>query len=272
MKNNFYNQLFSLEKKKIIIVGGFGLIGQEIVVALGSLGAELVVLDNFKDINFLKKTERLKLNVKFIYFDCTNLKKLEKNFLNIFTKNFTPSILINCSYPRTKDWSKNTFKEINIKSYQQNISFHLNSYVWLSKIFAEKIKKNKLHGKIINFGSIYGFLGQDLNIYKNTKMKENLSYSVIKGGIINLTRQMASYYGKYNILVNTICPGGVYGPVQGLLKKQEKIFLKNYSNKVPIGRLAFPYEIASVIAFLSSDGSSYITGSCIVVDGGWSII
>ena len=135
-----------------------------------------------------------------------------------------------------------------------------------------RIKKKNRSGRILNFSSIYGMLGQDLSIYKKTKMKENLTYSVIKGAIINFTRQMASYYGKYNILTNCVCPGGVYGPVQGLSAKQDKVFLKNYSYKVPMKRLAYSSEIASLTAFMCSDASSYINGTSLVVDGGWSVI
>ena len=72
------------------------------------------------------------------------------------------------------------------------------------------MKTKKIAGSITNFSSIYGLLGQDMNIYKNTGIKENMTYSIIKGGIISLTRQMASYYGKYNIRINNLCAGGVF--------------------------------------------------------------
>ena len=111
-----------------------------------------------------------------------------------------------------------------------------------------------------------------MNIYEKTNMRENITYSSIKGGIINYTRQMASYYGKKNIRINSISPGGVIGPVQGVSKKQNKNFIRNYRQKVPIGRLAESSEIASVIAFLASPAASYINGANIMVDGGWSII
>ena len=98
-----------------------------------------------------------------------------------------------------------------------------------------------------------------------------MSYSVIKGGIINLSRQMASYYGKYNIRVNTLIPGGVLGP-QNTIHEQNKTFVENYNKKTPLKRLANPEEIASAALFLASDASSYITGSTFVVDGGWTAI
>ena len=103
-------------------------------------------------------------------------------------------------------------------------------------------------------------------------MHENMTYSVIKGGIINFTRQIASYYGKYNIRINSISPGGLKGHIAGSRKKQSKKFLKNYTNKVPLKRMCSPDDVASAILFMSSDASSYITGSNLIIDGGWSIV
>ena len=148
----------------------------------------------------------------------------------------------------------------------------MNSYAWLSKIVADEMLKNKIKGSIINLNSIYGLVGQDLNIYQKTSMKENMPYSMIKGGLVNLTRQMASYYGRYGIRVNNICSGGLKGHVAGKSKFQNKQFVKNYENKVPLKRLGEPEEVANVITFMASDASSYITGSNILVDGGWTII
>ena len=172
----------------------------------------------------------------------------------------------------TKDWKNTSFSNIKKKFLDENIKIHLNSYSWLAKLAAEDMKNNKIEGSIIQFGSIYGILGQDLSIYKNTKMHESMAYSIIKGGITNLTRQMASYYGKYNIRINTISPGGIVGSVQGIRKSQEKNFIKNYSLKVPLSRLGSAEEISYSVLFLASDASSYITGSNLAVDGGWSII
>ena len=132
--------------------------------------------------------------------------------------------------------------------------------------------KNKIKGSIINLNSIYGLLGQDMNIYKKTRMKENMPYSMIKGGLVNLTRQMASYYGRFGIRVNGICSGGLKGHVAGKSSFQTKQFIKNYENKVPLKRLGNPEEVANVITFIASDVSSYITGSNVLVDGGWTII
>ena len=155
---------------------------------------------------------------------------------------------------------------------QKNIDIHLNSYAWLARLAAESFINAKTSGSIIQLGSIYGILGQDLNMYKDTEMDENMSYAVIKGGITNLTRQMASYYGQYNIRVNTLAPGGILGPVAGKANLQDRKFIKNYNEKNPLKRLGRAEEVASAALFLASDGSSYINGTTIIVDGGWSIV
>ena len=212
------------------------------------------------------------MNVKYEKFDCSKLKTLEKNFNRIIKKLGCPDVFINCSYPKTGDWNQCSFNKITLKRMTKNIEIHMNSYAWLAKIVAEKMVKNNIKGSIINLNSIYGLLGQDLNIYEKTTMKENMPYSIIKGGLVNLTRQMASYYGRFGVRVNGICSGGLKGHVAGHSGSQEKQFIKNYEKKVPLKRLGDPEEVANVITFMASDASSYITGSNILVDGGWTII
>ena len=96
--------------------------------------------------------------------------------------------VLNCSYPKNISWKKMTFNRKNYDSFSENISLHLNNYCYISKIVAEKMKKDKVKGSIINFSSIYGIVAQDLNIYSGTKMTENIAYGSIKAGIINFTK------------------------------------------------------------------------------------
>jgi|TARA_B110001452_G_C15206199_1_gene418445 NAD(P)-dependent dehydrogenase (short-subunit alcohol dehydrogenase family) len=255
---NYYKNIFSVKNKTVFIIGGSGLIGKETSNCLLEHGAKIVNLD-------IRKNNKLKNNV---FFDCSDSKNLKDNYLSIIKKFGTPKILINCSYPKTSDWNKNTFSELNEESFHKNLKSHLNSYILLSRITANIMKVKKIKGSIVLLGSIYGVLGQDLSIYKKTNIKENIAYSVIKGGIVNFTKQMASYYGNYQIRVNCICPGGVLDKVN----KKNKNFIKNYTSKVPLKRLASNKEIATTILFLSSEASSYVTGTTLMVDGGWSAI
>ena len=270
---NYLNK-FNLSKKFAVIVGGLGLIGKEIVCALGSAGAKILILDinKSKALSFKKKLIENNYSIKFEFFDCEDLHNLEKNFLEILDRNHCPNILVNCSYPRTKDWDKSSFSELNFKSFRKNIEIHMNTYSWISRLTAEQMIKSKIKGSIINLSSIYGVRGQDLQIYEGTEMKENMTYSVIKGGITNLTRQMASYYGRNEIRINTLVAGGIDGHVAGSTNEQNINFKNQYSKRVPLKRLGLASEVASSVLFLASDASSYVTGSQLVVDGGWTAV
>ena len=269
MKKTEYKKLFDVKNKTVIIVGGFGLIGREIVEAFYLNGAKVHILDHNKS-HYNKNKKKLKnKRINFEFFDLKNETHVKNNFQNILKKIKKLDIFINLSYAHTDDWSKNNFKEVSYDNLKKNTEYQLVTAGWLSKCVANFMIKKKTTGSIINFGSIYGMVGQNLNVYKKTDMRENVTYSMVKGGIINLTKQMASYYGKYNIRVNCISPGGLKGPVMGLSKKQNQNFLKQYSTQVPMKRLGNPKEIIGASLFLGSSASSYVTGINLVIDGGW---
>jgi|TARA_B100001964_G_scaffold237465_2_gene301051 NAD(P)-dependent dehydrogenase (short-subunit alcohol dehydrogenase family) len=256
---NYFKKLFNLNNKKIFIIGGSGLIGSQVCEGLLELNGFVLNLD-------IKNNLKIKdNNYSFKYFNLNKISSLEKNIDKIIDKFGLPDVVINSAYPKTSDWSRNNFKNIKLKSFEKNLKIQLNSGCWTLKKFADKMKKNNIKGSIIQLSSIYGLVGQDLSIYHRTQIRENMTYSIIKGGFSNFVRQMASYYGKYGIKVNAVCAGGVKD-------QQQKVFIKNYSKKTPLGRLAEPKEIASAIIFLSLDASSYISGSNLVVDGGWTSI
>tara|TARA_Y100000817_G_scaffold314810_1_gene315272 strand:+ start:299 stop:1105 length:807 start_codon:yes stop_codon:yes gene_type:complete len=264
-----YLKKFSLKRKKAFVIGGSGLIGSEIVEALLSASATVINLDK-KEPNKLYKN--IKKRYHYNYFEITNLDLVDKEISRIFKKFGCPDIFINCSYPATKDWKKSSFKKNTISTLRQNIDLHLNSYTWLSYKICEKMKKMRKKGSVIMLSSIYGVVAQNLQIYENTGMNENMNYSVIKGGINIFSKQLASYYGNYGIRVNSVCPGGIIGHVKGSKERQNSKFIKNYSKNCPLGRLGKPEEVASSVLFLASDASSYITGTSFLVDGGWTVV
>ena len=246
----------------IYVIGGSGLIGRSFISSVASEYQTIVNLDLVNNIS-LKK-------IFFEKFDCSDLFKIENQLYEIFKKYGEPKYFVNCSYPVTKDWSKSNFKSIEIKSFITNLNWNLGSYSWTAKIFADRMKKNG--GKILMLGSIYGSLvAQDNNLYLNTKLKENMTYPIIKSGLTGLCRQMAHYYGKYNIQVNIVSPGLIQGHVKGVSKKQDKKFIKKYLSKTSLKRICKPEEVANLISFLISDKNSYITGQSIIIDGGYSV-
>jgi len=269
-----YLQKNRLDDKTAIIVGGLGLIGREVSAAFAMAGAKTIILDFNKNVEklFIKKICDKGYDVSFTVFDCANMQGMDRNFSLITREYGSPDIFINCSYPRTEEWAKSSFKDITLQSFQKNVDIHMNSYAWLARLAAESMVQEKINGSIIQLGSIYGIVGQDLSVYEGLDMQENMTYATIKGGITNLTRQMASYYGQFNIRVNTICPGGLQGHMAGKSDAQDPKFIHQYNKKVPLKRMGRADEVASVALFLASDASSYITGTNIIVDGGWTTI
>lgn len=260
-----YLDKFSLAKKVSFVVGGTGLLGTEVVKALSDAGAKVIILDiDKKKAQALHKSlQKKKKNVYFELFDGTDLDNTDKALEDLYLKYGRIDIWVNTFYPRTSDWGKKV-EDLSISSWRKNVDMHLNGYSWISRKVCLLMKKQK-KGSLINFGSIYGVVGNDFTVYEGTDMTSPMAYSAIKGGIINLGRYLASYFGKYNIRVNTVCPGGIFD-------SQNKTFVKNYSKKTPLKRMGNSGEIAAAVLFLASDASSYVTGTALMVDGGWSAI
>ena len=191
-------------------------------------------------------------------------EKSVSDLVNFIAKKFGRiDIWVNNAYPRTKDWG-DKFEDIKLSSWKKNIDMHLNGYFICCQKVVEYMKKRK-SGTIINMASVYGVVGPDFSIYKGTDMTMPAGYSAIKGAIINFTRYLASYYAKYDIRVNCISPGGVYN-------KQPSMFVKRYTDKTPLKRMAEKEDIIGAAIYLASDASKYVTGHNLVVDGGFSII
>lgn len=262
-----YFNKFKLDKKIAFVLGGSGTIGHEVCKALSDVGAKVINIDKKKNIN-----HRDYPNINFTQFDLKNIKRFDFFIKKVIAMYGIPNIFINCSYPFDKNWSKSSFNRVSLKSVINNTNLHLISYIWCARVIAEEMKLKKINGSIIQFSSTYGIVGQNSRLYMGTNLKENAIYSAIKGGIINQTKQMAAYYGKFNIRVNSISPGGIEGKIAGKKNKQNKKFINRYSKMTPLKRMGRPQDIAPATIFLASEASSYITGSNIVIDGGWTII
>jgi len=253
--------MLKLKNKLAYVLGGNGLIGRSVIKKLENQGCKIINLDLKKDKNY-KHT--------FLKFDCTNINSIE-SYLNVVRKYGHPDIFISCAYPKTKDWDRNNFKNIKIKSLKDNIYNQLTLPSYLIRNVAEINKKKKKRCSIVLVSSIYGIVGQDTSIYAGTKTKENLPYSIIKGATISLTKQMCAHYSKSGIRINCVSPGGIIDKTKIRSKVYHKL-LRNYSKRCPIGRMAKPEEIADPIVFLASDSATYITGTNLIVDGGWTSI
>ncbi len=256
----------SLNNKLIYILGGYGLIGKATAEALSNTGSKIIILDKLIN-QKIKKSKLINKNTSLtkVQFDLEKIDLIEKSLKKILSKYKTPDIFINCSYPKTKDWHKNNFDNIKLKSFKKNIEIQLIANSWTNYLIAKNMKIKNKKGKIIQIGSIYGTVSQDPKFYRGTKIKENLTYPLIKGGITKFMQQLAVYYAEHGIIINTISPGGI-------INNQDNNFIKKYSAKTPARRMAKPDDIASFIKFICLEDSSYVVGQDLVIDGGYSKI
>lgn len=243
-----------LENKIIVVTGGNGLLGSAIIKKLKDHGAFVINLD------ISHKTNEILSNIEC---DITNKESIDHSLAIILNKYNKIDGLVNNAYPRTRDWG-NKFEDIKLDSWKKNIDWQLNSYFYISQQVAIQMTKQK-SGSVINIASIYGVNGPDFTVYEGTSMTMPAGYAAIKGGLVNLTRYMASYFGPYQIRVNSVSPGGIFD-------NQNSVFVKNYEKKVPLQRMGVPEDIAPSISFLLSDDSKYITGQNLIIDGGWTAI
>lgn len=255
--------MINLENKIIVITGGSGLIGSAMCKLFAEQGAQIIIADID-----LEKAERLASEIRLnnalayaIEIDITNENSIFNTVNRIISDFGRIDGWVNNAYPRTADWGKK-FENIPVESWRKNVDMHLNGYFICCQKVVELMKQQK-YGVIVNFSSIYGLVGPNFSIYEGTEMTMPAAYSAIKGGIVNFTRYLATYYGKYNIRVNSISPGGVFD-------NQNERFVQKYNDLTPLGRMAKPEEIASAALFLLSDAASFITGHNLVVDGGWT--
>jgi len=256
-----------------LITGSAGLLGEFHAVALLEIGHDLVITD--LNLNQLKKLE-IKLRKKFIKrkiialkMDVTSEKSIEIVKNKIQSQGGIVNNLINNAAIDAKiKGSKNRlFENFNIDEWKQEINVGLTGAMLCSKIFGGEMVKKKVSGIITNIASDLSVIAPNQNLYKiknQPKFTKPVTYSVIKHGILGLTKYLASYWGEKKIRVNSLSPGPV-------LNDQSKMLQKNLKREIPLRRLAKKNEYIGAIQFLSSKNSDYMTGQNIVIDGGRSI-
>ncbi len=245
-----------LNGKIIIVTGSGGLIGREVVRYCRKSGAEAVV---GVDIDRPNRWGEL----PDVAYDVTDPAQIDALVNYVIQKYGRIDGLVNAAYPRTSDWGAK-FEDVPYESWQKNVDMQLNAvFLICQKVLA--VMKKQGSGSVVNFGSIYGVVGNDFTIYEAYGGTSPAGYAAIKGGIINFSRYLASYFGPYGVRVNCVSPGGVFD-------NQRKEFVEAYCHKSPLKRMARPEEMAPGVAFLLSDESSFITGHNLMIDGGWTAI
>lgn len=243
-----------MKDKVIIVTGGSGLLGKAIVADLKEKGS--IVIN--ADVNAEKD-----LASGSYYCDVTSIESIKETVDKVNSHFGRIDGLVNNAYPRTKDWGT-SFENMTADSLKDNVDWQLNSYILFCQEVL-KVMKPQNYGSIVNMTSIYGVVGNDFTIYEGTGLNPPAAYSAIKGGLINVTRYLASKYGEFGIRLNCISPGGIFD-------HQPEAFVKAYENKVPMKRMGNPEDIAPSVSFLLANDSKYITGHNLIVDGGWTAI
>jgi NAD(P)-dependent dehydrogenase (short-subunit alcohol dehydrogenase family) len=262
--------LFNLSNKVVVITGASGQLGFEYVSLCIESGAKVAALDLFKSPKFKIFSED-----KFQFYEVDILSKtsLSKTLERIKQTLGDPSVLINNagldSPPSSTGLDNGPFEDFPEESWDKVIDVNLKGSFLCCQIFGGAMAKN-LNGSIINISSIYGVVSPDQSIYEyknteNSQFFKPVAYSASKSGILNLTRYLATYWAKKNVRVNTLTIAGVFND-------QDAEFLEAYSKRIPIGRMANQDEYNGAIQFLASDASTYMTGSNMIVDGGWTAI
>jgi NAD(P)-dependent dehydrogenase (short-subunit alcohol dehydrogenase family) len=273
MKKNIISKLFDLENRNIVITGSSGLLGSQYANTLSAAGANIILLDI--DIIKNKKLEsdlikKYGNKVHAYAVDISNKKevnKLSKQILKDFKK--IDGLINNAAYTSkgAKEKSDNafgSFENFPIDIWQKSLDINLSGVFFCSQAFGSIMAKQG-NGVIVNIASTYGLVGADQRIYGKSGLNLPISYAATKGAIINFTRYLAAYWHGKNIRVNTLSPGGVLDTTY-----QEKNFIKKYSERTILGRMAKKDEYNGAILFLISDASSYMTGANLIVDGGWT--
>ncbi len=273
-------KLYDLTGKTALITGGAGLMGYQHAVALADTGAKIILTD----VNQARTEEcAQKLNDRFgqgrvtpLVMDVTQRKSIEAAHEKLLKSHGGVQILVNNAAidPKvTKDASlveSSRFEHFALEQWNFQMDVGLTGAFLCSQVFGTWMAKNG-GGVILNISSDLSVIAPDQRIYRKEGLREDqqpvkpVTYSVIKAGLVGLTRYLAGYWAAQNVRVNALSPGGIY-------THQSDEFVKRLTNLIPMGRMANTEEYHGAVQFLCSDASKYLTGQNIVMDGGRSIL
>lgn len=276
---NQVQELFNLHDRVAIVTGGAGLLGQRHSEALAEAGASIVVADLLAD-QAQKAAQELQQRFGIpaigIGTDVTQAASVEAMVKTVKDEFGRIDILINNAAMTVKSGTERVRGYFApFENYPENLwRTALETGLTGAFLCSQHVGRVMVHqdrGVIVNISSTYGLVGPDQRIYADSKnpydpelsLNTPAAYAVVKSGIIGLTRYLATYWAGKNIRVNTLTPGGVFDG-------HDETFVRNYSSRTVLGRMAQPDEYKGALLFLASDASSYMTGANLVVDRGWT--
>jgi len=245
--------------KVVIVTGASGFLGKEFVEKIVKTGDICINADiNIED----KSLKKINSNYYQINIDITSKKSIESVIEQVQQECSRIDCWVNNAYPRNKNYGRK-LPDVEYKDFCENINVHLGGYFLCMQLVSEYFNQNG-GGNIINIASIYGVIAPKFKIYEDTSMTMPVEYSVIKSGIIIMSKYFANYYKGHNIRVNCISPGG-------LLNNQPQSFLANYKQECLNKGMLSPEDISGTLLFLISDESKYVNGQNLVVDDGFTL-
>ncbi len=268
--------LFDLSGRVAVITGGTGLLGQQHAEAIANAGGIPVLADiRIEGVDTKSRAwkDRFGGLACAIKVDITQPKSIKGLLSEILERFGRVDILINnaANNPKMEKTAEVEFSRLEnfpLKQWENDLSVGLTGAFLCSQVIGSEMAKRK-NGVIVNVASDLAVIAPDQRLYRKSGLPEAqqpvkpVTYSVVKTGLVGLTRYLATYWAEAGIRVNAISPGGVYN-------NQPEEFVQRLANLIPMGRMANLDEYQAAILFLCSDASSYMTGTNLVIDGGRS--
>jgi len=268
-------QSFDLTDKVAVITGGAGMLGEKHAEAIAEFGGIQILLDIDQKVG-IEKAKRIsdeyKVDCEFKLCDITDESQILNVRDTLLSKYGRIDILINNAAidPKVEGKSGKNFSRLehfDLEAWNNDLNVGLTGAFICSKYIGKEISNNPNGGSIINISSDLGLISPDQRLYRKVGIPEDeqsvkpITYSVVKSGLLGLTRYLATYWAKENVRCNAICPGGIFS-------NQDEEFLNKLHKLIPLGRMARPDEYKGIIVFLCSDAASYMNGAIISIDGG----
>jgi NAD(P)-dependent dehydrogenase (short-subunit alcohol dehydrogenase family) len=267
---NMQQSDFRLDGKVVLLTGGAGILGRKFTQALAFHGAKVILLDREQPVldEVVDTINRQFPDRCFGYaIDITQQESLCEVNDEIKGHFGDINVLINNAATKSPNFFE-PFETFPMEDWEHVMSVNVTAMALCCQVFGSPMAERG-SGSIINTLSIYGIVAPDQRIYEGSmyegkEINTPAVYSTSKAAAWGLTKYLASYWGKNNVRVNAVTPGGVYSG-------QNDIFVDRYSARIPLGRMAQQDEISGAVVFLASDASSYITGQNLIVDGGLTV-
>lgn len=254
--------MFDLDGRVAVVTGGGGLIGEAVVRGLREQGGTVVIADRPDSGGRALATE-LGDAVTFVGADVTDEQSVTDLVGSVVDAHGRLDALVNCAYPQTEGYGAR-YEDVDYAEFCENLVSHLGGYYLTSRAAGAVMGEQADGGCIVNLGSIYGVQAPDFSLYEGLDTTSPVAYAAIKGGVVNLTRYLASYLGADGVRANAVSPGGV-------ADDHDETFVERYEARTVLGRMAEPEDVAGAVVYLVSDASAYVTGHNLLVDGGWTI-